>query len=127
IQDVTSDRDRVASAPSPPPPPPPGRPRAAAGHHPHDQHEALHLSLLPTVPGVYPEARALPPGQLLPARDRLLRRLLDRCRHVRFHRLQLPRRPALLLQVFLVQPDRVPFAPGAEQLSGERLPRFALI
>src|SRR6267378_7679757 len=61
------------------------------------------------------------------ALQRLFRSALDLGRHFRFDLLEPPHGDSVRLQIFLVHPDRIAFAPVLEQGGGERVARLALV
>src|SRR5207237_3826018 len=71
--------------------------------------------------------RALSLRHLLATRDRLFGSLRYLRRHVSLDLSELLRLDALLLQVLLIQADRIALAPGAKQLGRERFPGLALV
>src|SRR2546421_12880211 len=80
------------------------------------------------LPGcVHADQRRRSRWHLLAAAQRLLGGLLHFCRDVRLDVLESFRGDASLLQVFLVQPDRVSLSPAFEELVRQGLARLALV
>src|SRR6266704_424372 len=85
------------------------------------------LGLMALLPCIDSRQRRFARRHLRPARERLRRRLLNGRRHLQLDLLEPLRRDAVFLQVFFVQPDRVPLPPLLEQFGRERVPRLALV
>src|SRR6266540_42486 len=111
-----ADRNTAARASAAPPEKPTARPP--------DRLSAL-LAMAP--PRIDALQRALPRRHPLPACERFLGGALDLPGHLRLDLFEPLRRDASLLQVLLVQPDRVALPPPLEQLGGERLPGLPFI